>query len=154
TIANYSPTITLKDGTGATTTKSYSNIAINAAPSISAPTTSSLPSWTTGQSGYSQQITATGGTAPFVWQISGGPSGLSISSSGLLSGSPTGPQTYSLVVTATDSDGVAASQPYSLTINPGLSISGTVPDGEINIAYSATLTANSGTAPYHWNWSP
>jgi Tfp pilus assembly protein PilW len=155
TVSTYSPTIKITDGIGATATKSYSNIAINPAPSITAPTSTSLPSWTTGQSGYSQQITVSGGTGPFVWQLSGGPSGLSINSSGLITGTPTGPQTYAaLIVTATDADGVPASQSYSITINPSLSISGTIPDGEINIAYSATLSANSGTAPYHWSWSP
>jgi hypothetical protein len=154
TLGTFSPTITLKDATNATTTRTYTNgITINPTPAITAPSGPSLPSWTTGQPGYSQQITVTGGTAPYTWQLSGGPAGLTINSSGLITGTPTGPQTYSMVVTATDADGVAAPQPYSLTINPALSISGTVPNGEVNIAYNATLTANSGTPPYTWTSS-
>jgi hypothetical protein len=150
TTGTYNPTIMLTDNTGATANKTYTGVTINALPAITAPSGSSLPSWTTGQSGYSQAITVTDGTGPFAWQLSGAPPGLTINSSGIITGTPTGPQTYTMVVTATDADGVAAPKTYSLTINPGLAISGTVPNGEINVVYSATLTANSGTPPYTW----
>jgi Tfp pilus assembly protein PilW len=143
-------TITLTDNAGATATRTYPALTINALPAITAPSGSSLPAWTTGQSGYSQSITRTGGTGPYVWQLSGAPSGLTINNSGVISGTPTGPQDYTLVVTVTDAVGVATSKTYALTINPGLTITGSVPNGEITVPYTATLNANPGTPPYTW----
>ncbi len=58
-------------------------------PSIS---TKSLPAATVGVA-YSQSLTATGGTPPYMWSISSGslPSGLSLgASTGVISGTPTG----------------------------------------------------------------
>ncbi len=53
-------------------------------------TTSSLPDGIVG-AGYSQSLTATGGTAPYTWSVTIGqlPNGLSLSSSGTISGTPT-----------------------------------------------------------------
>jgi hypothetical protein len=148
----FNPTITLTDAAGATDTKTYTGLTINALPAITAPSGSSLPPWTTGQPNYSQPITVTGGTGPYVWQLSGAPPGLTINTSGFITGTPTGPQDYTMVVTATDAVGVAASKTYTLTINPGLAICGPPPPpGEINVPYSATFTACSGTPPYAWS---
>jgi hypothetical protein len=156
TPGSYTPTITLKDAAGAIATKSYASspIVISDLPGITAPSGPTLPSWTTGQSGYSQQITVTGGTGPFTWQLSAAPSGLSISSTGLITGTPTGPQTYSMVVTATDAVGVSDSKTYGLTINPGLSINCSVPNGEINVPYSGSCATTGGTPPYTYSWTP
>jgi hypothetical protein len=154
-VGSYSPTIMLKDAANATDTKSYaaSPIVISALPAITAPSGATLPNWTTGSSGYSQQITVTDGTGPFTWQLSAAPAGLTISNTGLITGTPTGPQTYSMVVTATDADGVAASKTYGLTINPGVSVTCSVPNGEITIPYSGSCSGTGGTPPYTYSWA-
>ena len=84
-------------------------------------TTTSLPNWTLNEPGYSQTITVTGGTKPYKLQTTVGtlPTGLTLSSSGLLSGTPTVPGTYAFTVTAIDANGVSASQIYVISVSPG-----------------------------------
>lgn len=54
---------------------------------------------------YSQQLTATGGTTPYTWAGTAGafPPGISISSSGLISGVPSASGPFSFTITVTDS---------------------------------------------------
>jgi hypothetical protein len=56
---------------------------------------------------YSSQARVVGGIAPFTWVVLSGalPPGLTLSSSGLLLGTPTTPGTYSFVLQATDATG-------------------------------------------------
>ena len=65
----------------------------------------------------SLQLSASGGTSPYTWTASGLPTGLSISSSGLISGTPTTAGTYSVSATATDSTGATGSASFSWTIS-------------------------------------
>ncbi|HVV20126.1 MAG TPA: putative Ig domain-containing protein, partial [Pseudonocardiaceae bacterium] len=65
----------------------------------------------------SLQLSASGGTAPYTWTASGLPTGLSISSSGLISGTPSTAGTYSVTATATDSTGASGSASFSWTIS-------------------------------------
>ena len=70
----------------------------------------SLPGGKVG-TGYSQTITATGGTAPYTYTVSNGtlPAGLSINASnGQISGTPTTVGSSTFAVTATDSTGGAS----------------------------------------------
>src|SRR5262249_30448272 len=68
-------------------------------------TTSTLPNWTANVAGYSQNISATGGTGTFGYSSTGTlPPGLTLSTSGVLSGTPTNPGTYTFAVTATDDE--------------------------------------------------
>ncbi|MGA2005992.1 MAG: hypothetical protein ABSH27_00325 [Solirubrobacteraceae bacterium] len=60
---------------------------------------------------YSQGLTASGGFAPYSWSASGLPAGLSISTAGLISGTPLKAGTANVVLTVTDSDGITASSP-------------------------------------------
>jgi Zn-dependent metalloprotease len=68
----------------------------------------------------SLQLNATGGTAPLHWTATGLPTGLSISDSGMISGTPTVQNTFSVTVTATDSASPArtGSASFSWTITP------------------------------------
>jgi pimeloyl-ACP methyl ester carboxylesterase len=50
---------------------------------------------------------ATGGTAPYTWSASGLPPGVSLSSAGVFSGSPTTLGQFNIVLTATDSTGLS-----------------------------------------------
>src|SRR6185436_14512085 len=71
---------------------------------------------------YSQQLHAVG-TSPFGWSVSAGvlPEGLTLSPSGLLSGTPTKVGTTSITFTVTDGRGTAASRSYPLVIGPPVS---------------------------------
>jgi hypothetical protein len=55
---------------------------------------------------YSQRLASTGGTAPYIWSIIAGdlPSGLSMDSTGLISGTPTTPTTAPVTFTASVTD--------------------------------------------------
>ncbi len=68
---------------------------------------------------YDQTILAGGGSAPYTFAVTGGalPAGLTLASSGALSGFPTTPGTTSFTVTATDANGSTGSATYSLTFS-------------------------------------
>ena len=84
------------------------------------PTT--LPSGTTNSS-YSQQMSASGGTTPYTYAVTGSTDGLTLSSAGLLSGTPASLGSYNLTITATDAHGVTGSQTYTLSVTPGNPVS-------------------------------
>jgi uncharacterized protein YhjY with autotransporter beta-barrel domain len=129
----------------------------SAAPTITlAPTSIANP--TIGVA-YSQSIAAAGGAAPYTYAISAGslPAGLSLSPSGVVSGTPTAGGAYNFTITATDSStGTGApftgSRAYIVTVaaptlvlSPG---SGSLPSATVGGAYSQGFTASGGTAPY------
>jgi hypothetical protein len=62
------------------------------------------------------QLTASGGTAPYTWTATGLPPGLTISTAGSITGTPTTSGTYSVTVTATDSVGATGVASFSWTV--------------------------------------
>ena len=113
-------------------------------------TTLTLPSWTNNQS-YSQSITTSGGTGADTFAVTSGtlPAGLTLSSSGAITGTPSANGSSSFTITATDAVGGTASQSYSITINPALSITpATLPLGASGIDYIQNLAVSGGTTPY------
>lgn len=64
----------------------------------------------------SLQLAASGGTAPYTWSATGLPAGLSISSSGQVTGTPTTAGSYSVKVTAKDSTGQTGTATFTWTI--------------------------------------
>jgi hypothetical protein len=101
---------------------------------------------------YSQTITATGGTGPYSYAVSAGalPSGITLSPAGLLSGTLNSGTVANFTIRATDANGCSGIQAYTLTpICPPISITpATATQGLINTAYTQTLSASGGTAPY------
>ena len=79
-------------------------------------TTTSLPNATRNTT-YSQTLSVSGGLAPYTWSISGAPSWLSLSASGVLTGKPTTSGIYSFTVKVTDSLGNTATQNLSIKVN-------------------------------------
>ena len=80
-------------------------------------TSSPLPAGTVG-SAYSQTIAATGGTPSYTWSLtSGSCPGLSLSSAGVLSGTPTTAGVCSLTIRCTDATPLYDEDVFSLTIN-------------------------------------
>lgn len=116
-------------------------------------TTTSVPDWTANYP-YSQQLTATGGTEPYTWidessDLVG--TGLSLSTSGLLSGTPSAPGTISFTAQVLDNGSNTDSQPLSFTINPPIAIvTDSLPDGYTDEPYSIQLTSTGGTGSKIW----
>ena len=104
---------------------------------------------------YSQTIAASGGTAPYSYRVTAGavPAGITVLNSGTISGTPSAAGSFSFTVTATDADGLNANQAYSLSVSaPTLKLMpSSLAGAQVNVAYSATLTASGGTAPYSYN---
>ncbi|MCB1210554.1 MAG: putative Ig domain-containing protein, partial [Verrucomicrobiales bacterium] len=107
-------------------------------------------------SSFSQALSSSGGTAPYTWSIVSGalPTGITLSSGGLLSGTPTAaPGDFTFTVQSIDVFGCPATIGYTLTVAcPAIAITpSTLPDGVVGSGYSRALTANGGTAPYLWS---
>ncbi len=125
------------------------------APEVSvAPAT--LPGGSAGTS-YNQTVTASGGTPGYTFAVSGSlPPGLALSPTGLISGTPTISGPFSFSITATDATPAASGGPftgsriYTVTIDaPTIAIApASLPAGTGGTAYSQTITASGGTAPY------
>ena len=117
-------------------------------------TTASLPTGFTGKT-YTAKLALSGGVAPFNWTITAGalPQGLSLNAlSGALSGVP-GATANALLLTfkVTDSTAQSATITLSLTVLAGLTATtNSLPNGQVGVAYSASLTATGGTKPYTW----
>ncbi len=147
TIGSYTFTVGVVDAGGRTGSRTYT-IVIGCPAIALAP--SSLPPGVSGVL-YSQTITASGGTAPYVFAVSSGtlPVGIALSSTGLLSGTPTAAGTSTFTITATDAQGCTTSTGYSVTVSLAISPgTATLPDGTVGVSYHQTLTASGGTSPY------
>ena len=93
----------------------------------------------------SQNLNAYGGIAPYAYTNTGGslPPGLSLSSSGVLSGTPTAAGLYSFTVTATDANGCTGNTAYALQVY------GSGADNASNYG-SWTNQANAGSGFANW----
>jgi hypothetical protein len=101
-------------------------------------------------------FTASGGTAPYTWVLSGNSDGLTMTSAGVLSGTPQTDGSFSLVVQVTDSTGATATQTFSLTVNKASLIitASSFPPGTVGVQYTQSTPAavvSSGTPPYTWS---
>jgi putative Ig domain-containing protein/IPT/TIG domain-containing protein len=88
-------------------------------------TTTSLPGGTAGTA-YSASLSASGGTAPYVWSLGSGsslPAGLALASSGGISGTPTISGSFSFTAQVKDSANASTSYTYSLTIGASATLS-------------------------------
>jgi len=147
----FSLTIQVADTTAAIISKVFS-LTIQAALVIT--TTSPLPP-TVVDSRYSQQLQASI-TDPLTWSVVSGnlPTGVSLSSTGLISGTPTAAGTFDFTVQATGgTPQQIATKLFRLEVTAGLVITTAprLPDGTALLPYTTTLNANGGTAPYNWS---
>ncbi len=126
-------------------------------------TSTSLTTWTQNSVGYAFTLTASGLSAPgnASWSVpaaglpGGLPAGLSLSTSGAITSTPSPSVTgnFSVAVTLTDTGtGATVSKNLPITINPPPSILTTsLVNGVVGRSYSQALTVTGGTSPVTWS---
>jgi len=109
---------------------------------------------------FSQTLTGSGGTAPYTFGVTLGtlPAGLTLTSAGLLAGTPTTAASSTFTIRGTDAVGcfaevvstvVVAAAPVPPPGCPVITLApATIPNGLVGTPFSQTLTASGGTAPY------
>jgi hypothetical protein len=119
------------------------------APITLAPTT--IADGTT-QSSYNVTISASGGTPAYSYAVSSGaaPTGLTLSTAGVLSGTPTAGGDFTFAVTATDANACNGTQTYVVHIDScgGTLQPATLPMAVTGNAYDVALSVDAGVAPF------
>ncbi len=122
-------------------------------PTVTIPATS-LPDWTVGRP-YGAQLTANGGTGIISWRDKYNtlpPRGLTLGTSGAITGTPTATGDITFVAAATDEPGASDEISLTFTINDAVSvIAPDMPEAEVDSAYSITLQSAGGTPPITWS---
>jgi len=118
-------------------------------------TTNSLPNGTVGVI-YSQALSVSGGSPPYIWSMTGNlPNGLIFdNSTGIISGTPTVDGGFSISVRVVDNNSLTASKGYTLiidSVSAPVIVTTSLQDGTIGVAYNTTLIASGGLAPYVWS---
>jgi len=113
-------------------------------------TTTALPNGIVGM-GYNFPLAATGGVLQYTWTVTGLPAGLTPSSSGVISGTPTASGTFTVSVSVSDTSQQTATAQFTLTIIPKLVITTTaLPNGIVGMGYNFPLGATGGVLQYTW----
>ncbi|MFV0460011.1 MAG: putative Ig domain-containing protein [Actinomycetales bacterium] len=154
TAGTYSFTIRAQDSMLAYGTRAYT-VVIGAAGVALTP--SVLTAGTAGTA-YSQAFSVTGGSGPYLFEVTSGtlPQGLTVSPTGVLTGTPTEAGTFDFVLTATDSTPVTpVVAPFPLTLEvavPDIAINpDTLPDGEVGLVYDQDLSGSGGVTGYDFS---
>jgi hypothetical protein len=106
---------------------------------------------------YAAQLASTGGDGTVTWALVSGslPTGVAISTKGLISGTPTQYGSYSFIVSATDSAMTPATttNTFTIVVNAAtLTITtASVPNIVVGASYATTLVSTGGIAPYSWS---
>ena len=120
-------------------------------PVVLTITTKTLPDARIG-SLYNQTLVANGGKSPYTWSVTSGtvPDGLTLSATGLISGTPTSiSKTSTFTVTVTDSASTVATATQSLTITIPPLIGGTMQGNKLaftNSSSTITVSTFAGSA--------
>uniref|UniRef100_E6PXF5 Dystroglycan-type cadherin-like domain-containing protein n=1 Tax=mine drainage metagenome TaxID=410659 RepID=E6PXF5_9ZZZZ len=145
--------VTVTDSAANTANMTY-KLTIN--PALSVTTATTLPTGFVGTS-YSQQLAATGGSGTgYTWSLASGtpPAGLTLSTTGLIAGSPTTAGMSSFSAKVVDSAGNAATANFSIQVYAAFTLSTpstTVPGpGTVGGVYSGTIMATGGSGSYAW----
>ncbi|MCX6855204.1 MAG: Ig domain-containing protein, partial [Verrucomicrobia bacterium] len=140
-------TLQVQDGAAVTVSKAFTVTIAGTAPSI---TTLTLP-LAVKTAAYAQTLTATDGTTPYSWSLSAGalPSGMTLSSTGVLSGTPTVSGVFNFTVKVTDGANIQAKQSYSLTVAASYSVPvmAAVSLGSTTVGQSYTATVSASNYP-------
>ena len=133
----------------------FSSFTYTTATSSLTVSTTSLAGGTVGTA-YSATLAASGGTSPYTWTLASGtlPGGLTLSTAGAISGTPTTAATSSFTVQVKDAANATATKALSIVVGaaaqpPAVSTT-SLAGGTVGTAYSATLAATGGSSPYTW----
>jgi len=116
--------------------------------------TESIPDWTVDMP-MSVQLEATGGTGNYTWtdkndDLSG--TGLSLSTDGVVSGSPVLASNVTFIAVATDDNQNSGEKLFSFNINDHVAVMTTdLPEWTVNEEYAQNLTYSGGTDPVTWS---
>lgn len=138
-------------GGGPTTASASMSIAVDA--KLQAVSPGPLPAGTVGSPYTNVQLSATGGGGQYTWSGSNLPPGMTLSSGGVLGGTPTAAGSYTFPVTVSSADGQSASLDLSLSVaDAALSITTTSPIYAVaGIPFSLALQATGGGGGYVWS---
>jgi uncharacterized protein (TIGR03437 family) len=150
TAGTYPVSIAVQDSAGTPHTMTV-NFSVTIAAAIVISTTT-LPDGVPNLAYTTTTLQALGGTAPYIWTaLSVLPAGLTLSTGGVLSGTPTVPGAFTVDLQVADSTSLSATATLTLTIGSLAIINAPLPDGTANVPYTATaLQASGGTPPYRW----
>ena len=154
--------IKVTDSSQPSSQSANTSLSITISPASPAPltiTTTSLPNGVATSPYPSTTLQAAGGVPPYTWALASGsslPAGLSLSTAGVLSGTPTAASSGPLTFVVTDSSTTPNTAQASLTLTisgggggGGLTlITTSLPAATVNTAYSTTLAVTGGVAPY------
>src|SRR5262249_49358002 len=139
--------VTATGATLAAGSQSYA-LTISQVPVVVAP--AALPAGQVGVA-YSQAITASGPPGPYTFKVTSGalPDGLTLGAGGVRGGTPVATGGCASPVPARNATAEAASQAYTLTVDPRVVISpDALPAGVVGTAYSQTLGASGPPGPF------
>jgi uncharacterized repeat protein (TIGR03803 family) len=127
-------TVTVTDSNPVQNVSASESLSINVLEPLAIETTSITPAFL--DKSYSAQLAASGGAPPYTWAVTtsaslngGLPTGLTLSTSGLLSGTPAKTGSYTFTVAVQDSSSVTqqtASQAYTMKVWSGVPTTGTI----------------------------
>ena len=159
--ATYKPASDTASGSGTIVVTSPGAISSNAAAfkvTCASPlsvSTAGAPTTATIGKAYSGTVTVTGGKTPYTWSATGLPTGLTMSTGGAISGTPTTAGSYTVTVSVKDSSSPAETAKATLTITVSvtpLAITTSAPaTATVGTAYSGTVAATGGTSPFTWS---
>jgi hypothetical protein len=145
-----SDSFVVNDGEAPPNNRIQVNITITPPASAIVIAPSSLSTLTAGVP-FSQTLTSSGGSPPYTYTPSGGPlpPGLTLSTAGVISGTPTQRGTYTFSVRSQDSTGAFAIRGYTGTVQtPTLSLVPASATAIQNVPFSLNLGVNGGVPPY------
>jgi len=131
------------------------SITVNPATLVLAIETKSLPDGVVGEV-YSQTLVASGGSAPYRWDLKSGrlPDGLVLSDAGVISGLPTTSGELEFEARATDQSGQSTIAALSIDVDPPPQLTilspGALPVAALGVPYRYELKATAGSSPYTW----
>jgi len=101
---------------------------------------------------YRSALTATGGQGPYTWAADGLPSGLTVDSSGSISGTVASAGTYPVHASVTDANGNSQTLDLNLRVARHLAIATRkLPAAAIGARYRAALSVSGGVRPVRWS---
>jgi len=161
TVANtFTFTVRVTDSAGAQATAAYS-ITVTAAPPLMITTASPLPGGTVDTAYGPRTFTASGGNgAAGNWQIQSGdlPAGLSLTTAGVLSGTPSEVGTFNFNVRTTDQQPTTVVKAFTLTVVPapvplGITTASPLPNATATVNYATQTFAATGGSGIYTAWA-